>query len=299
ILVSSLRTNATDEDLICYALAPQGFTPKTFIYNWKRNGVPINDVLMPFDTQSSSTTNDYSGNGYVGTVNGATWISNGVVGGAYAFDGTDDGIFVSVPSIFNDMKNNDFTISMWLKSNDISTNKSVVKTILEVYIDDGNDVQIFQYNGSIQFVVRANGEKRVSIKTCELSNNVWYHIEAVWTWDNVTIYVNGTPYALPGLREYPLGDTVSMTLGQRTDDTGYFFGYIDEFYVYNYARSREQIYQDYIDTKDGSTDHRTLVSEETSLGESWSCTITPNNSLTDGTQINSEVLTIVSYGGGT
>lgn len=298
ILVSSLRTNSDDEDLICYALPQENFNAKTFIYNWKRNGEPIAEVLLPFDTQDNSAVKDYSGNGYNGIVNGATWISTGKVGGAYSFDGVDDGIVLPLPEIFNDWKNN-FTISFWVYSKDIEDN-STDRCIAEIYVDDENALQIFQFNSSIQLGFKIEGEKKKALRTFELKNNRWYHIALVWTYNNPVLYVNGSacPY-FSGKRDYADGNKTSLTIGQRSDGSGSFYGYIDEFYIYRYARSSQQIYQDYLDTKDGLTDHRTLVASETNIGDTWSCTLTPNNSLTDGEPIDSEVLVIETYGGGT
>jgi len=298
ILVSSLRTNTVDEDLICYAPSIQGFDAHTFIYNWKKGGAPIAEVLLPFDTQSSSTAKDYSGNGYDGTVNGATWISSGKVGGAYSFDGVDDSIVTPLPTIFNDW-HNDFTISFWLYSKNIESDTSA-KCIVEAYIDSDNSFQIFQYNSSIQFDFKMNGELKKSIRTTNLSENTWYYIALTWTYDIPIIYVNGSacPH-LPGmLRDYGVGNITSLTIGQRSDGNDSFYGYIDDFVIYRSTLSPEQIYQIYVDTKEGLSEHRTIVSEETQLGEMWSCTITPNNAQRDSDAIDSEILTIVSYPGG-
>ena len=299
ILVSSLRTNTVDEDLTCYALPNSNFNAKTFIYNWKKNGVPIATLIMPFDTHSSTTTKDYSGNGYDGTVNGATWISNGVVGGAYHFDGKDDYISISLPSAFDNISKNNLTISLWIKSNDISSNATTKRCILEAYKNNNNFVQLFQYNSSIQFGVCSDGGKK-SVKTPSLNDNTWYHIVAVWNsyTDDLIIYTNAIPSSLAGSREYYGGNTQLLSVGQRTDGKESFSGSIDDLYIYPYVRSDEQIYQDYMDTKNGSSDHRTLVASEITLGDSWSCSITPNDSNKDADVIDSEVITIVSYPGG-
>lgn len=299
ILVSSLRTDTVDEDLICYALPVQGFDAHTFIYNWKKNGASITQLLMPFDTQSLSSTHDYSGNGYNGNVYGATWINNGVVGGSYYFDGVNDHISIPLPQVFDNISLNNFTISMWVKSDDLTTNTSVEKCVLEAYYDENNFVQIFQYESSIHFGVCVDGDKK-AVKTPSLQENTWYHIVASWNalYDSPVIYVDAEASTSGGSRDYQGGDDRCLSLGQKTDGNNSFMGYIDELCIYPYLRSQEQIYQDYLDTKDGSTDHRTIVARETSLGEVWSCTLTPNDSTQDGETIDSEDITIVSYPGG-
>ena len=67
----------------------------TNIYRWTVNGDPVAQVLLPFDTQDETSTKDYSGFGNNGNVIGATWVPDGVVGGAYHFDGKDDAIVLS------------------------------------------------------------------------------------------------------------------------------------------------------------------------------------------------------------
>jgi len=91
LLVSSHGTNMTDEELICYSqntTDPDG-DEVTNIYHWIQDGDSLTTLLMPFETNSSTTAWDYSGYGNDGTVYGATWTSDGIVGGAYEFDGDD------------------------------------------------------------------------------------------------------------------------------------------------------------------------------------------------------------------
>ena len=98
--ISTLRTNSVDEDIICYSsFVTPNIDPLTYIYNWsvKRGDdfTPITSLLLPFDNNTEEPR-DYSGNNPSGiSVYDATWLSNGVVGGAYSFDGEDD--FISLP----------------------------------------------------------------------------------------------------------------------------------------------------------------------------------------------------------
>jgi hypothetical protein len=287
LLISSLRTNTVDEDLICYA---PSVSADTFVYNWKRGGSPIARIIFPFDVSAR----DYSENGYDGTVNGATLVS-GKVGKAYSFDGIDDSIVTSLPiSNWDD----DFTLSFWMYSVDINT-YGRVRCIIEIYIDEDNSLRIFQYNSTVQFDLKKDGALVESIRTSNLSNNTWYHIALVWSSSDLIAYVNGSasPDLTGMLRDYGVGDTVSLTIGQRSDGNDSFNGTIDEFFFYTSALSPEQIYQNYLDTREGSSEHRTIVSEETNLGESWSCTITPIDN-EDKDPVDSETLIIVSYPGG-
>ena len=68
----------------------------TNIYRWTVNDDPVAQLLLPFDTQDETSTRDYSGFDNDGTVIGAAWVPNGVVGGAYMFDGKDDAIITTI-----------------------------------------------------------------------------------------------------------------------------------------------------------------------------------------------------------
>ncbi len=121
MLISSLRTDTTDEDLICfnYNMTPE-IDALTYIYKWIVNDESFAEILLPFDTESDTIVKDYSDNDNNGTISSAVWTNEGVVGGAYYFSGGSDYIEFDLPTPFNDISNSDFTISLWLKSDDIT-----------------------------------------------------------------------------------------------------------------------------------------------------------------------------------
>ncbi len=77
-----------------------------------------------------------------------------------------------------------------------------------------------------------------------------------------------------------------------------FHGLIDELRIYNRILSAEQIYQNYLNQKMGLTDKNVIVAEETTLGETWKCIVTPNDSTQDDISTESDILYVISYGGG-
>ena len=98
-------------------------------------------------------------------------------------------------------------------------------------------------------------------------------------------------------REYVAIDDLEIK-GMPVSGNSNFSGSIDEFHIYNRALSAEQIYQNYLCTKDGFSDKSVIVSEETLLGDIWRCMVTPNDSVQDDDAVMSNSLEIVSYGGG-
>ena len=301
ILISSLRDDTPDEDLTCYSypIKPD-VNATTYIYNWKVNNQPLAEFIMPFDTNSNTTTKDYSGNGLDGLVRDCQWIENGVVGGAYGFGGSKEHIVIesALPPSFNDFANNDFTACLWVNSSFMSQDN---KIILEGRKDTKNYVRLYQEDNAFNFGVCINDTK-ISVRTTDdIQSNMWYHIVGVWDASEgyLAIYCNGVINTERGDKSFSCGAHDGLSIGHGNSGSGgYWYGYIDEVEIYNKVLSGYQIYQIYISQKDGSSDKRTFVSEETTLGEIWQCIVTPNDSTQDGTPVESNTIQIINYPGG-
>ena len=77
-----------------------------------------------------------------------------------------------------------------------------------------------------------------------------------------------------------------------------FTGTIDEVKIYPRVLTPEQLYQNYLCTKDGCTTSSVIVSEEIRLDEIWKCLVTPNDGMYDDVIADQIFLFIVNYGGG-
>jgi len=470
MLISSLMDNTVDEDLICfnYTITPQ-IDALTYIYNWTVNGNSITDLILPFDTNGSSVTRDYSGDENTGTVVGPTWVDSGKIGGAYQFDGNDD--HISLPYSHDSSYVDEITVEAWIKT--------TADDVVLVSFDRQKYWQLGIKNGLIEWSTSANSMISDVYGVTTINDNTWHYIVA--SYDSNTgyckIYVDGnldtiqqshspgqtlgngdSPSGYIGRRagnpgvetllstsfettteedkwsinndrttwtynwwewweDYSFGrlDSDSITprsgsysLGgcgdfdsdfvafdresidisnynnvnvtvyysykdtESADDIGFYYwdgsnwitifedlspeigdgnqlswtlaeasisnsldsltlefrwstsqsreytaiddlevtgvnkiqqdnysGLIDELQIYNRALTDEQVYQNYLCTKDGLTNKRVIVSDETLLGEIWRCTVTPNDGLQDDIAVNSNTLQIVSYGGGT
>lgn len=300
ILISSLRTDSVDEDLVCYSypIKPD-VNAKTYIYNWLVNGKPLAELIMPFDTNSSTFTKDYSGNELNGLVRDCVWEEDGVVGGCYNFGGSKEyiAIEVNLPPSFNDIAHNDFTISIWVYSNFMYEEN---KIILEVRKDTKNYVRLFQENGAFSFGVCINDAKN-SVVTQTVESDKWYHVTCVWeaSIQNLIIYLDGVPSTQRGSNSFSCGSHTGLSIGHGNSGSGgYWFGLLDELELYNYVLSSEQIKQIYLSQKDGQYDRRVFVCEETSLGQIWQVIVTPNDGIKDGTPVESNILQIINYPGG-
>ena len=89
------------------------------------NEVAVANLIFPFDTKTDpelaysgfAYTNDYSSYGNIGNVFGASWTSDGVVGGAYSFDSND---FIRVDergiSLGGDGTWGQISVEFWIKA---------------------------------------------------------------------------------------------------------------------------------------------------------------------------------------
>ena len=97
--------------------------------------------------------------------------------------------------------------------------------------------------------------------------------------------------------EYVAIDDLTIT-GILPSGENNFTGLIDELKIFNDVLSPEQIYQNYLQSKDGDSSRSVIVSEETSIGELWKCIVTPNNGIMNDVSTESDVLLVISYDGG-
>ena len=221
MLITSLLTNSVEEELVCYndtIEAPEDTV--TYIYNWTVDGDPITFLLMPFDTNNLSVAKDYSGNNKNGTVNGATWVSNGKIGGAYQFSG--DGDNIELPYCFDqDGYINEITIEFWIKT-------SIETEVIASF--EGNDFwELSLYNGVIKWVTNGtDGVAEIKGDTY-ISNGVWHYVATSYDFSTgrCKIYIDGTEdknqqthdaYALIGNGDTPNGH-IGISEGDQVEQT--------------------------------------------------------------------------------
>jgi len=303
LLVSSLGTNTTNEDLFCYNQStsdPDG-DKVTNIYHWYKNDNSITNLLMPFDINSSATVTDYSGHNNTASTN-ATWVNSGIVGGCYSFNGS--GTTVSVPdssSLDGDGAWTEMTVEQWIYLSSSQMGTQVIakmsttaeaKRSYQIGIQSSKANQMYA-----AVVVGANSYQELIYTANLLNSSQWYHVALEYkSGDRVRLYINGvqvnasTNTVTGNIQASP---DKPLMIGRRFDGRS-FNGTIDEVRLYPIALSSEQIYQRYLESKDGFTNNSTIVAQETSLNDVWKCEVTPSDGIEEGTAKMSNTLTIVS-----
>lgn len=281
----------------------------TNIYHWFRNNTSTTNLLLPFDTNSSTTVKDYSGYGNDGTiVRGVSWTSNGKIGGAYVFN---RGLIQIPASSVIDGGGNwpEITVEHWIY---LTATQSGTKTIARLPSYEIGLINNQVYGGI--WIVTGNttisGYNRV-LSNLTLLTNTWYHVAMTYQKNgNLALYINSPALGYTEI----VSKTIDLTWYLSQSDSAtrplvgnieaggttplyigwydYFKGMIDEVRVYPKCLSSQQIYQRYIETRAGSSNSSSIVSQETNTGETWKCTVIPNDSHQDGTAKTSNTFTI-------
>ncbi len=311
-LNTTYGTNTSVENLIAHNLS-SGDT-STNIYRWQDNFTNTMLLNYAFDVDYSNHTlsnftKDYSGsnkNGSCGWGNGTgtpTWLSEGKIGGAYQFDGTNDFMDIESGIILKSA----FTIDFWANFTKSIKNETVFSSC--------NDPSGFCSEGNFDFLsVRKTGNNKIKFETAyhksgngscvyetitNITTGEWVHLAITYDPDDdasgTKIYINGVNITktrtcngtftnitlLPSIGARAIGNNVI------TSHDNYFNGSIDEFKIWNRSLSSHQIALIY-------TERTNEISKrETSIGDIWRVYITPVNTTEDGVELSSNNLTII------
>jgi hypothetical protein len=200
-------------------------------------------LYYPFNGNS----NDESGNGNNGTVNGATLTPDkaGNANKAYSFDGVNDEISVNASESLKTFCAGDHTYSVWVKLN--STN-SVPKFIVDAggtgAYGDQRGIRLYSsQKPSFKWVTTTSSYEAIS--STSLAVGTWYHLVGVLHGNTGDLYVNGVKVATNSSAGTPSSISL-IKIGQVSEGgtgDGSFPGVIDEVRIYNRALSEIEINQ--------------------------------------------------------
>ncbi len=306
VLNSTNATNLTSENLTVY------FTPNTDgdkdqvfnITDWRKNASSIAVLNMPFETNYSGVQGNvrdyttYENNGTLGnstTTTQPTWITTGIGGGAYSFNGAINEQFISIPDDNTLDVTGAISVEAWVyKDADKNWAGIVTKGSGAVEGDAGASSYLLREddNQAAQFQISDSGDTRYSATTVsKLSTGGWYHLVGVYNTTHVLIYLNGTLTVGDAFTGSVRASTADVMIGH---DFYYvvrgFAGRIDNIRVYNHSLSTAQVLANY---EAGADNHsvQTITSQETTKGENWTVALTPTDNIDDGnTSISNYVI---------
>ncbi len=229
----------------------------TFASSIAGAAVPNPNVLWwKFDEGSGTTATDSSGNGRVGVISGAQWVSGGVggVGSCLEFLGTgqkvedDDG-----EDYLNGLEA--ITIVMWVKARSVPTDKGF---IIGEPPDGGDNVCTMRYDAAgasfggaavLKMAVTSTpgGEQQLESSAGQQITG-WHHVAMTWTSGGlIEFYSNGkldTPTGRSNPNNAgPISGCNTLIVGQGGKDTGNLSwdGFIDDVRIYDTALTAAQI----------------------------------------------------------
>jgi len=212
------------------------------------------------DNNALTSVIDYSGKRNNGTAYSSTATSTSVlststamIGRAMSFDGVDDYVNQSVSGFRS--TDNVGTVCAWIKLNQIGVTQYVISsadegtadyTIGPIRIDSTNKASIYQLSTGVGDLVLGD---------TTLTSGTWYHICSQSNGTSYSIFVNSHQEILTVSTGSNTGDWFydtlnrdNLTIGVLKRSSGLvclFNGIIDDVHIYNYARTAEQILQDY------------------------------------------------------
>ncbi len=285
----------------------------TNIYHWYKNGVSQTNLQMSFDTETPTSTStnpttlDNSGYNNHGTVNGAYWTQDGVVGGGLSFDGND---YVRVQEHSNSLGGSgtwsNISVEFWIKANGITSTETVLMKHDQSYSTGGYiwssygvgyrvDFRSYADRDRIYWYVYNDTSSANVQYTDSINFGLWHHVVCTYqSGVGLQLYVDGALRATT-----PFSGNINATLDGILDigglgGTADFTGSMDEVRIYPTVLSAAQVLQRYTETRDGLSTSNTIVSQETNVGETWRCQVIPNDSWQDGGAANSPSIVVTT-----
>ncbi len=183
------------------------------------------------------------------------------------FDGVDDYVDCPLPTIFDSIPANNFTVEVWA-----TPTFGTFQRLFFAQSDADNFASIsINSSGEVVFYLSQNGLNQ-SVQSSSVVNSLeLVHIAVTWnsTKQETKIFVNGneTAYA-SGLFASSTATDGKMTIGAKTDGSQVFSGNVDELAIWSTAKSECEVSFEMNDKKDGTEpDLATYYSFDQGIGE--------------------------------
>jgi len=237
----NITSQAYDDPMHVYMKTNESLNSCLNIW-WSDNGTDKNygDPILYLPFHQGDKLFDYSMNNNNATNNGATWTSNGNITGGYEFNGAEgDYINISNSEIIN---SSDFTVSFWVKLNDISETQQIINKVESG--GWGSGWRIFVQGGGANFIEFDSFNEVANLGSQPLSSNTWYFVTANTNGSNQTLFINGTKQASGANNDMQNNVSNDLIIGR---DSGAYDlnGTFDELKFWNRTLSDSEILAEY------------------------------------------------------
>ncbi len=194
-----------------------------------------------FDEGYGTTAHDESSGGNDGTITGATWTDDSqcISGKCLYFDGDENYVSTINTNILDN--NSNVTLAAWIK---LATSSK--PGLSDIISQQGRDV--ISINSSNKLEGKCDGGASADVESvASLDDNKWHFVtitgESIGG-NGIKLYLDGSLIETASDNSNNAGDGRTR-IGAFYNGGNYFHGYIDEVKIYPYARTADQIKQDY------------------------------------------------------
>jgi hypothetical protein len=201
--------------------------------------VPTDEIgYWPLDATSGMVAVDATGDGYNGTVSGATWNPNGIVNGCLSFNGVNNYVQITNPV------GNDFSIAFWAKTTQTAGTGQWYNGAGLVDGDAtgvANDFGTALVGGKFAFGV-GNPDTTI-VSTSPINDGNWHEFVAtrVQATGVISLYVDGNLQATGTGNVNALNASSILKFGQIASGGGSFNGSLDEIKIFNRALGNNEV----------------------------------------------------------
>lgn len=184
------------------------------------------------------TTADSSGNGFTGTLNGATWTTAGKFGNALSFNGSSASVALGNWNISGSA----LTLTAYVRATDWKSTEDV-RIISKA---TGTQEQehwwmLSETDNKPRFRLKAGGSTSTLVGTSTLPLNTWVHLAATYDGAIMRVYQDGVLVGSVTKTGVIDSGTAAINIGRSPVGGSYFSGIIDEVRVYNRALTISEI----------------------------------------------------------
>jgi hypothetical protein len=196
-----------------------------------------------FDEGSGTVVGDSSGNANTGTlINGPQWV-DGKVGKALKFDGIDDSVYVAdSPSL--DITGTQMSVEYWIELP--GGWQAGMPKSMDIYVKGNAWVgSMTSTTGTHRFNFAYFPIPYPETNKNSWNANTWYFVADVYDGSYIRMYVNGVLDIAAACSGAITVTNEHFEIGGGYGWPWFFNGTIDELAIYNYARTAEEIWNDY------------------------------------------------------
>lgn len=192
----------------------------------------------------STTAYDRSGAGNTGTLTNGPAITEGRLGQALSFDGSNDYVSVAHDSALNAYP---LTVSAWFKTSTTGGIRGIVNKFLSssnngwnIFFDNSDNLCAWYFKDASNYVYAGGG---CTLNVTGLKDNQWHLVTFVVDSSGGTLYVDGVSRATRSWTGTAgaVSTSQEMRIGHYPSSSDYFNGKIDEVRIYNRALTAAEI----------------------------------------------------------